>query len=76
MPERVLLAVALLVLVNGLAIVAIIDATEPGHTLDAVSVGTIGAVVATLSAAAIGVVVGNKLLGTQRDTREEEPPEE
>ena len=66
MTPKGVLALAVFVVCLGLSFVAVIDAGEPGHTLDAISTPTLGAVIATLAAASIGVVVGNRLLGVQR----------
>ena len=46
--------------------VALVDATEAGLVVSDVEAPVIGGVFATLAAASIGVVVGNRLLGTQR----------
>ena len=46
--------------------VAIVDATEAGLVVSDVEAPVIGGVFATLAAASIGVVVGNRLLGVQK----------
>ena len=79
MSVKGLLAVAVLIICLGLSFVAVIDAGEPGHTLDAVTTSTLGAVIATISAASIGVVVGNRLLGTSRRKQQDSddtPPDD
>ena len=55
--------------------VAIVDATEAGLVVSDVEAPVIGGVFATLAAASIGVVVGNRLLGTKskRDDTDREP---
>ena len=45
--------------------VALVDATEAGLVVSDVEAPVIGGVFATLAAASIGVVVGNRLLGTK-----------
>ena len=46
--------------------VALVDATEAGLVVSDVEAPVIGGVFATLAAASIGVVVGNRLLGTNK----------
>ena len=45
--------------------VALVDATEAGLVVSDVEAPVIGGVFATLAAASIGVVVGNRLLGNR-----------
>ena len=52
--------------------VAIVDATEAGLVVSDVEAPVIGGVFATLAAASIGVVVGNRLLGVQRRRRDDD----
>ena len=54
--------------------VALVDATEAGLVVSDVEAPVIGGVFATLAAASIGVVVGNRLLGTKskRDDTDQE----
>ena len=52
--------------------VAIVDATEAGLVVSDVEAPVIGGVFATLAAASIGVVVGNRLLGVQKRRKGEE----
>lgn len=52
--------------------VALVDATESGLVISDVEAPVIGGVFATLAAASIGVVVGNRLLGVQKRRKDEE----
>ena len=53
--------------------VALVDATEAGLVVSDVEAPVIGGVFATLAAASIGVVVGNRLLGTRKNKDSEQP---
>ena len=56
--------------------VALVDATEAGLVVSDVEAPVIGGVFATLAAASIGVVVGNRLLGTRKNKDSEQPEAE
>ena len=56
--------------------VALVDATEAGLVVSDVEAPVIGGVFATLAAASIGVVVGNRLLGTRKNQDSEQPEAE
>ena len=53
--------------------VALVDATEAGLVVSDIEAPVIGGVFATLAAASIGVVVGNRLLGTRKNKDSEQP---
>ena len=61
-----ILAFAVFAAVIMIGAVALVDATEAGLVVSDVEAPVIGGVFATLAAASIGVVVGNRLLGVQR----------
>ena len=69
-PEVLALSVFAAVLMVGA--VALVDATESGLVISDVEAPVIGGVFATLAAASIGVVVGNRLLGVQKRRKDEE----
>ena len=52
--------------------VALVDATEAGLVVSDVEAPVIGGVFATLAAASIGVVVGNRLLGNRGKNKDKE----
>ena len=55
--------------------VALVDATEAGLVVSDVEAPVIGGVFATLAAASIGVVVGNRLLGTKNTGKKADKPD-
>ena len=61
-----ILAFAVFAAVIMIGAVALVDATEAGLVVSDVEAPVIGGVFATLAAASIGVVVGNRLLGVQK----------
>lgn len=61
-----ILAFSVFTAVLMLGAVSLVDATEAGLVVSDVEAPVIGGVFATLAAASIGVVVGNRLLGTHR----------
>jgi hypothetical protein len=56
--------------------VALVDATEAGLVISDVEAPVIGGVFATLAAASIGVVVGNRLLGNRGKGRSDDTPDD
>ena len=52
--------------------VSLVDATEAGLVVSDVEAPVIGGVFATLAAASIGVVVGNRILGTRGKNKDKE----
>ena len=56
--------------------VALVDATEAGLVVSDVEAPVIGGVFATLAAASIGVVVGNRLLGNRGKNKDKEQLDE
>ena len=57
-----------------LGAVALVDATEAGLVVSDVEAPVIGGVFATLAAASIGVVVGNRLLGQRMKEQPKDAP--
>ena len=60
MTPKHILALSALLFVLLLGVVGVIDATEPGHTLDAIEVPALAAALAGLSAGGLGVVLANR----------------
>ena len=71
-----ILAFAVFAAVIMIGAVALVDATEAGLVVSDVEAPVIGGVFATLAAASIGVVVGNRLLGVRARRREDEDTDE
>ena len=67
-----ILALSVFTAVIMLGAVALVDATEAGLVVSDIEAPVIGGVFATLAAASIGVVVGNRLLGQQKLRREKD----
>jgi len=61
MTPRHILSIAALLFVLLLGVVGVIDATEPGHTLDSIEVPALGAALAGLAAGALGVVLTRRV---------------
>ena len=70
-----ILAFAVFAAVIMIGAVALVDATEAGLVVSDVEAPVIGGVFATLAAASIGVVVGNRLLGVQKRRDDEDTDE-
>ena len=66
------LALSVFAAVILLGAVSLVDATEAGLVVSDVEAPVIGGVFATLAAASIGVVVGNRLLGTKNTGKKED----
>ena len=71
-----ILALSVFAAVILIGAVALVDATEAGLVVSDVEAPVIGGVFATLAAASIGVVVGNRLLGTRKNKDSEQPEAE
>ena len=71
-----ILAFAVFAAVIMIGAVALVDATEAGLVVSDVEAPVIGGVFATLAAASIGVVVGNRLLGVRARRQDDEDTDE
>ena len=67
MTPRHILSIAALIFVLLLGVVGVIDATEPGHTLDAIEVPVLGTALAGLAAGALGVVLTRRLMDRDKE---------
>lgn len=67
MTTKGILALSVFTICMGLSFIGVIDAAEAGLTISELDAPVIGAALATLSAASIGIVVGNRVIGRKKD---------